>query len=165
MGYSGGGQVIFGAAHYVKPAIGAPLQVISPCGVIASTRGIDAADELVHLEGERDSVQAIADVVFWGRWPIARNSRWNRALASGRLRQINLGPMTHTGPKGYLDTGAFLPDGRSHMEKTTATVVELITAFHDKHVSGVAAHGRGFVSNATLSGAKRSGRDSSLRSE
>jgi hypothetical protein len=132
MGYSGGGQVVFGAAHFLKPAIAAPLQVISLGGVMASTRGIDAADELVHLEGSRDTVQAMADVLFWGRWPIARGSRWNRALAAGKLRRITLGPMVHTGPKGYLDTQTLLPDGRSYMAQTTAVTVELITAFHER---------------------------------
>lgn len=133
MGYSGGGQVVFGAAHFIKPAIGAPLQVISLGGVMASTRGIDAADELVHLEGSKDTVQATADVLFWGRWPIARNSRWNKALAAGKLRRIDLGPMAHNGPKGYLDTQTFLPDGQSFMDKTTTTTVELITTFHTKY--------------------------------
>lgn len=133
MGYSGGGQVVFGAARFIKPAIAAPLQVISLGGVMASTRGIDAADELAHLEGSRDSVAATADVLFWGRWPIARRSRWNRALASGKLRRIALGPMVHTGPRGYLDAATFLPDGQSYMDKTVATTVELIAGFHARH--------------------------------
>lgn len=133
MGYSGGGQVVFGAAHFLKPAIGAPLQVISLGGVMASTRGIDAADELVHLEGTHDTVAATADILFWGRWPIARHSRWNKALAAGKLRRITLGPMVHTGPKGYLDTQTFLPEGPSYMEHTTATTVELITSFHQRY--------------------------------
>jgi hypothetical protein len=147
MGYSGGGQVVFGAARFLKPAIGAPLQVLSLGGVMASTRGIAVADELIHLEGSRDSVAAVADTLFWGRWPIARSSHWNRALAAGKLRRITLGPMVHTGPKGYLDPQSFLPDGQSYMDKTTTTTVELITAFRTRYAgSPVSADAVGTLS-------------------
>lgn len=132
IGYSGGGQVVLASAQYLKPALKGPLQVISIGGVMADSAGIEAADEIVHLGSKLDPVQALGDYLFPRRWPIARSSRWNRALAAGKLRRIDMGPMLHGGPKGYFGPEACLPDGRSHRDATVALTVELVRAFHVK---------------------------------
>lgn len=137
-GYSGGGQVVLASAYYLKPALGGPLQVISMGGVMADNAGLEAADEVVHFEGTRDTVQRLGDYLFPRRWPIARNSRWNRALAGGKLRRIVTGPMLHSGPGGYLDNQAHLEDGRSYREATVALVVELMATFRATHTAGPA---------------------------
>ncbi|NTU78914.1 MAG: hypothetical protein HGA45_05840 [Chloroflexales bacterium] len=134
IGYSGGGQVVLASAQYLKPALAGPLQVISLGGVMADSAGIEAADEVVHLDSKLDPVQAVADYIFPRRWPIARSSRWNRALASGKLRRIEVGPMLHNGPRGYLDPDAQLADGRSHLAATVAVTMELVMAFRAKGV-------------------------------
>lgn len=132
IGYSGGGQVVLASSQYLKPALGGPLQVISVGGVMADSPGIEAADEIIHLDSKLDPIQAVGDYLFPRRWPLARSSRWNKALASGKLRRIDMGPMLHNGPKGYFGPEAFLPDGRSHREATVALTVELVSAFRAK---------------------------------
>ncbi len=129
-GYSGGGQVVLGSAQYLKPAIQAPLQVISMGGVMADSYGIEQADQVIHLQGERDTVQRLGDYLFPRRWPMLHHSRWNRALASGKLRRINTGPMVHSGARSYLDAESFLPDGRSYLDYTVELVTELVEEFH-----------------------------------
>ncbi len=57
---------------------------------------------------------------------------WNKALASGKLRRIDMGPMRHNGPGGYLDPDAQLADGRSQLEATVAQTVALALAFRAK---------------------------------
>jgi hypothetical protein len=74
-------------------------------------------------------VQAVADYLFPRRWPLARSSRWNRALASGKLRRIEAGPMLHNGPGGYLDPDKLLADGRSHLAATVAVTTALVSRF------------------------------------
>jgi hypothetical protein len=134
IGYSGGGQVVLASSQYLKPALAGPLQVISLGGVMADSAGIEAADEIIHLAGDLDSVQRVADYIFPRRWPLARSSRWNKALASGKLRCINTGPMLHNGPRSYFDSQAFLPDGQSHLDATVALTVGLVRAFRAKAV-------------------------------
>lgn len=129
IGYSGGGQVVLASAQYLKPALAGPLQVISLGGVMADSAGITAADEVIHLDSKLDPVQAVADYLFPRRWPLARTSRWNRALASGKLRRIEVGPMLHNGPGGYLDPDKRLADGRSHLETTVAVTTTLVSRF------------------------------------
>lgn len=128
-GYSGGGQVVLGSAQYLKPAIQAPLQVISMGGVMADSYGIELADQVIHLQGERDIVQRFGDYLFPRRWPMLHQSRWNRAIASGKLRRINTGPMVHSGAQGYLDAESFLPDGQSYLDYTVELVTGLIEDF------------------------------------
>lgn len=134
-GYSGGGQVVLGSAQYLKPALGGPLQVLSLGGVMADSAGIEAADEIIHLEGARDSVQRLGDYLFPRRWPLARRSRWNQALASGKLRRVVAGPMLHNGPGGYLDPTVCIEDGRSYFEATVAMTVQFVEAFRARHGS------------------------------
>ncbi|WP_129670501.1 hypothetical protein [Candidatus Chloroploca sp. Khr17] len=134
IGYSGGGQVGLASAQYLKPALDGPLQVISVGGVMSDSAGIDAADEIIHLDSKLDPIQALGDYLFPRRWPLARSSRWNRALASGKLRRIDMGPMLHSGPQGYFGPDAVLADGRSHRDATVALTVELINSFRARTV-------------------------------
>jgi len=60
------------------------------------------------------------------QWPLARRSRWSRALAAGRLRPVHLGDMGHTGPAGYLDPEPRGADGRSHLDVTAAAMLAII---------------------------------------
>ena len=126
IGYSGGAQVCLGAATYLKPALGAPLTVISLGGAVGSDRGLESVDRMYHLYGSDDLEQKLPAVLLPSRWSLARRSRWNRALADGRLRYVPLGGMIHTGPKGYLDPDSHAPDGRSFLDVTAAEMLEIV---------------------------------------
>ena len=51
IGYNGGAQVCLGAATYLKPALAAPLAVVSLGGVVGSDRGLESVDHMYHLYG------------------------------------------------------------------------------------------------------------------
>jgi hypothetical protein len=126
IGYSGGAQVCLGAAMYLKPALGAPLTVISLGGVVGSDLALESVDRLVHLYGSGDVEQRLPAIFLPSRWPLARRSHWNRALADGRVQRVFLGDMIHTGPKGYLDPDCHVPDGRSFLDVTAAAMLQII---------------------------------------
>jgi hypothetical protein len=59
---------------------------------------------------------------------VFRRSAWNRARRAGRITTRRLDPATHVGRNSYISPEARLPDGRSHLERTTDTVIALIRA-------------------------------------
>ena len=126
VGYSGGGQVAVGAAAYLKEIIHAPVTVVSLGGIMASDEGLLALENLYHLAGRRDRVQRLGPLFFPGRWPVLPYSAWNQARAKGTIHLVDMGPVDHTGKGGYLDAEATLPDGRSHLVATVATIGEIV---------------------------------------
>jgi hypothetical protein len=126
IGYSGGAQVCLGAATYLKPVLAAPLIVVSLGGAVGSDRGLESVDRMYHLYGSGDVEQKLPAIFLPSRWSLARRSRWNQALACGRLRYVPLGAMIHTGPKGYLDPDSRAPDGRSFLDVTAGAMLEII---------------------------------------
>jgi pimeloyl-ACP methyl ester carboxylesterase len=132
LGYSGGGQVVLASSQYLKPALNGPLQVISVGGVLADSPGVDAADEVIHIEGTTDGIQRLGDYLFPQRWSISRSSRWNRALASGKIRRIVAGPMGHAGAVGYFGSEGRSEDGRTYLEITVDLLRELTTSFRER---------------------------------
>ena len=126
IGYSGGGQVAVGAAAYLKEIIHAPVTVVSLGGIMASDEGLLALENLYHLAGRRDRVQRLGPLFFPGRWPILPYSAWNQAKAKGIIHLVDMGPTDHTGRGGYLDAEATLPDGRTYLEATVATIGKIV---------------------------------------
>jgi hypothetical protein len=126
LGYSGGGQIALATAEYVKATLQAPVQVISMGGLMNSSRSLQTIERLTHLYGTHDYAQRVADWVFPKRWPIYKQSDWNRAIAEGRLERICLGPMGHTGRKSYLDGTVKVGDGRSYRDVTADAIAELV---------------------------------------
>lgn len=63
--------------------------------------------------------------IFVQRWRLWRRSGWNRALDAGKVTVHSLALATHIGPQSYISPTA-LSDGRSYLERTTATVIEII---------------------------------------
>jgi hypothetical protein len=122
VGYSGGGQIAIGAAGFVQATLRAPVQVISLGGVFNASRSLDRISILVHLYGTRDQHQRLGELIFPARWPLFSGSRWSRALSSGRVIRICLGPMVHSGAGSYLDDTRLLPDGRSYMQATADAI-------------------------------------------
>jgi hypothetical protein len=126
IGYSGAAQIALGASPYLARQIGAPVTVISLGGVLGDDPALESVNHLHHLWGTRDLEARLAALAVPARWPIARHSRWNQAIAAGRLSESCLGEMDHTGPGGYLDPDAFTPDGRSYLEVTASRMVEIV---------------------------------------
>ena len=126
LGYSGGGQIALGSAKYLHATLEAPIHVISLGGVINSDRSLETIARLDHLYGEHDYVQRAGAVIFPARWPLARYSRWNKALAAGVIQMVDMGPIAHNGAQGYFSAAATLPDGTSHLEHTVAVVRQLV---------------------------------------
>jgi hypothetical protein len=126
IGYSGGAQISLGASLYLAHEFGAPVSVISLGGVLGDDPALATVEHLYHLWGTKDAEAGLAMLVVPPRWPIARRSRWNQALAAKRITQTCLGTMVHTGPKGYLDDDTRAPDGRSYLEITASMMLEII---------------------------------------
>jgi hypothetical protein len=128
IGSSGGGQVAVGATRYLSRVIRPPLHVVSLAGVVADDPGIDAAGQIDHLYGSKDTTPTRYAALFPGRWPLIRWSRWNRAVARGVIRVQLIGPMVHSGPGSYFDPESTLPDGVSYRDHTVEIVMSAIEA-------------------------------------
>ena len=135
IGYSGGVQVGLAAAPFLRRALNAPLSMISLAGVMASEPGLDHLDMMYHLQSSTDRIPFWGQLLFPGRWPVARGSHWNRMLSSDRLRFVNMGPMRHNGPGSYLD-GATVSYGESNLERTTRVIVSLVHEIEARLASG-----------------------------
>jgi hypothetical protein len=112
LGWSGGGQISLGTATFLKGMLKAPIRIISIGGVMADDPGLDSIERLDHYYGDKDPVQGLGGKAYAGRWPIAKQSRWNRALAQGKITMTSLGPLTHMGKANYFDWETFSSDGR-----------------------------------------------------
>ncbi len=126
LGYSGGGQIAVGAASLVQSVLKAPLYVISLGGVMCSDSGLKSVTHLYHLYGQHDHAQRIGTLAFPGRWPVFKNSVWNRAKAKGKLSFKLIGPMKHTGSGGYFDADQRLPDGTSYVDTTVDELAKIV---------------------------------------
>ena len=125
MGYSGAGQLAVGPAIYLKEWLRVPIIIISLGGVFSSDPSHTAADHFYHIYGDKDPVHRYG-LLAPGRWRFTVASDWNRARRQGKVTPINLGPMTHNGRGGYLDHKSALPDGTLYIDKTVATVAEIV---------------------------------------
>jgi hypothetical protein len=127
IGYSGGAQISLGAAFYLAYELGAPVTVISLGGVLGDDPGLETVEKLHHLWGQNDMESRLATMVVPARWSISKRSRWNRAIEAQRVVQTCLGPMGHTGPKGYLDPEVKTEDGRSYLEVTASAMLAILS--------------------------------------
>ena len=122
LGWSGGGQISVGAAGYLRDLLQGPIYIQSVGGLLANRPSLGSMDHLWHNYGSRDFVQAMGGWVFPGRWRIARNSNWNRALAEGRITLNNIGPYNHNMKRHYFDNESRLPSGETYMEHLLNTI-------------------------------------------
>ena len=128
LGWSGGGQIALGTARYLHQLFQVPVYVISIGGVMLDDPGIAEIEHLYHLEGSRDNIPRLGDILSPGRWRFVRHSAWNKALQAGRITFIDPDPMRHTGKDDYFDYKARLPNGQNHTEQTAQVVAEIITS-------------------------------------
>ena len=124
IGYSGGAQVAVGAASFLRARLGAPIDVISLGGVIASDPGLGYLRHLHHIVGERDNIQKLGAVMFPERWAVLPMSEWNTARREGRTQIHKLPNMIHAGTRGYF--GRPPVNGVSNAERTLELVAGLI---------------------------------------
>lgn len=127
IGYSGGAQIASGAATYLWKALGKPpIEIVSLGGVISGNNQYLHLRHLYHLVGEKDSTARLGPLLFPGRRSFISWSKWNRALGQGKITIVPMGPVVHNGPNGYLDSSAYLPDGRSYLRQTLDVVREIV---------------------------------------
>jgi hypothetical protein len=91
---------------------------------------ITHAQHLYRLTSAGDWIERVGTWIFPQRWRLLRRSGWNRADRSGKITVHPFDPATHIGPRSYISPDARLPDGRSHLDRTTDTVIALI---RDRH--------------------------------
>ena len=132
IGYSGGGQIALGAASYLKPILtGAPLRIISLGGVMADDPGLAHIEHLYHLYGTKDPVQKIGQIAYAGRWPLLPYSPWNRAETEGKITMIAVGPVGHTGSKGYFSETSHLKHGQSFLDRSVEVISQVLQNLDD----------------------------------
>lgn len=127
VGYSGGAQMSVAVAPYLKQALGSPIDVISLGGVMSANNNFLQLEHLYHFIGEKDVVHRFGPLVFPGRWKLFPLSFWNRALRKGKISILSAGPVGHQVPGGYMDPEARLPDGRSHLQQTIESILQILT--------------------------------------
>jgi hypothetical protein len=129
LGFSGGSQIALATAGYVQATLRAPVQVIAMGGIMNSSPSLRAVTRLTLLYGTGDRVQVIPDWIFPARWPLCKNSDWNRALQAGKIQRICLGPMSHTKRNSYLDGTVYVADGRSYRDVTADAIASAVAAW------------------------------------
>jgi hypothetical protein len=128
MGWSGGGQIAVGVVPFLNLGLDASVYVVSIGGVLTDDPGIAFVEHLWHIQGSKDKFHYIGDILFPGRWRIARRSAWNRFKAAGKMTLINPGPVSHTGKGDYFDFKAKLPDGTTNADRTVEIIVNAVNS-------------------------------------
>jgi len=125
IGYSGGGQIAVGAAAFLKSRLGAPIDVISVGGVVASDPGLHFVRRLHYLYGDGDNIQKIGALMFPERWAAMGHSEWNAGRRDGRIILHKMDRMLHAGARGYFGLVKF--DGVSNNERTLERVTAILS--------------------------------------
>lgn len=128
LSYSGGAQVATGAVDELHSQLRSPLLLITLGGFHNGANNLTRAEHLHRLTSAGDRIERLGTWIFPQRWPLIRGSGWNRARRAGKITVHRLDPATHVGPGSYISRTAQLPDGRSHLDRTADTVIELIRA-------------------------------------
>ena len=126
LGYSGGAQVAIGAVHELHAELTAPLTVITLGGFHDGSGDLTAVRRLHRLTSRSDRIERVGTWIFPLRWPLLRGSAWNRARRAGKITVHRLDPAHHVGPHSYISPQAHLPDGRSYLQRTAETIVDII---------------------------------------
>lgn len=124
--YSGGAQVATGAVDELFAQLRAPLWLITLGGFHNGANDLTHVVHLHRLTSENDWIERVGTRIFPERWRMWRRSAWNRALDAGKVTVHSLDPATHIGPLSYISPTARLDDGRSHLDRTTEMVIEII---------------------------------------
>jgi hypothetical protein len=128
LSYSGDAQVATGAVDELWSQLRSPIWLITLGGFHNGANDITHAQHLYRLTSAGDWIERVGTWIFPQRWRLLRRSGWNRADRAGKITVHPLDPATHIGPRSYISPDARLPDGRSHLDRTTDTVIALIRA-------------------------------------
>jgi hypothetical protein len=128
LSYSGGAQVATGAVDELHTRLRCPLLVITLGGFHIGANDLSRAEQVHQLTSAHDRIERVGTWIFPQRWRLCRRSGWNRARRAGKITAHWLDPATHLGPSSYISPEQRLPDGRSHLDRTTDTVLSLIRA-------------------------------------
>jgi hypothetical protein len=126
LSYSGGAQVATGAVEELFNQLRAPLWLITLGGFHNGANDLTHALHLYQLTSANDRIEQMGTRLFAQRWRLWRTSAWNQALAAGKITVHRLDPATHVGPQSYISPTARLADGRSYLDRTTETVIEIV---------------------------------------
>lgn len=125
LGWSGGAQIAIGATWYLA-SLGIPVNVISMAGMFGSDPGLERVQHLWHLYGSLDKVHRWGVVASPGRWPFVADSSWHRARREGRVHEIEIGRLAHSGDFNYFAPGPPMADGRAPREHTVDAIMRLL---------------------------------------
>jgi hypothetical protein len=126
LSYSGGAQVATGAVEGLFTELRAPIWLITLGGFHNGANDLTHAVHLHRLTSPNDWIEGVSTWLFPERWRMFRRSAWNRAHAAGKITVHSLDPAAHIGPLGYISPTAYLPDGRSYLDRTTDMVIEIV---------------------------------------
>ncbi|RVK58311.1 hypothetical protein CN155_10625 [Sinorhizobium meliloti] len=124
--YSGGAQLATGAVEELFIQLRSPLRLITIGGFHNGANDLTHALHLYRLTSANDWIERVGGGLFPHRWRLWRRSAWNQALDAGKITVHTLDPAAHVGPQSYISPTALLSDGRSYLERTTETVIEII---------------------------------------
>ncbi|MGW0705539.1 hypothetical protein ACWD4G_06130 [Streptomyces sp. NPDC002643] len=130
LSYSGGAQVATGAVEELHSRLRAPVVVIMLGGFHNGANDLTHAEHVHQLTSAYDRIERVGTWLFPQRRRLFRRSGWNRALRAGKITVHRLDPATHLGPNGYISPEGRLPDGRSHLDHTTETVIALVRSHY-----------------------------------
>jgi hypothetical protein len=133
--YSGGAQVATGAVDRLFAELRAPLFLITLGGFHNGANDLTDAVHVHRLTSENDWIERVGIRFFPARWRIFRRSAWNRAIDAGKVTVHSLDPAAHIGPLSYISPTAHLADGRSYLDRTTETVIEIIRRDCEAHAA------------------------------
>ncbi|MBP1468865.1 hypothetical protein EYB53_024355 [Candidatus Chloroploca sp. M-50] len=126
IGWSGGGQISLGATAFLNGMLRAPIRVISIGGVMADDPGLVSVTHLYHFYGSNDPIQAMGGKLYAGRWPVFKQSVWNRAMTQGKITFTELGPFSHNGKDNYFSWEVRTPEGKTYAETTMDAILDAL---------------------------------------
>jgi hypothetical protein len=126
---SGGAQVATGAVDELHTQLRCPILLILLGGFHNGGNDLARAEHVHHLTSASDRIERVGTWIFPQRWRLFRRTGWNRAVRDGKITVHRLDPATHVGPRSYISPTALLPDGRTHLDRTAATIIELVRAY------------------------------------
>jgi hypothetical protein len=130
LSYSGGAQVATGAVDELHTQLRSPILLILLGGFHNGGNDLTHAEHVHHLTSASDRIERVATWIFPQRWRLFRRTGWNRAVRDGKVTVHRLDPATHVGPRSYISPTAQLPDGRTHLDRTADTVIDLVRAHY-----------------------------------
>ena len=123
LGYSGGGEMAFGVADYLRRICHAPVGIITCCGVFSGNQVVQGLQGIHMLVGSRDPVAGLGPLAYPGRSPLLPLSNWNKAKRRGLVDQIRIQGMSHNG-----SIGPFAPSYRLKVIQAILAILEGSTA-------------------------------------